>query len=73
MWLGADATVPVAVAVCDPAGNLVAPPRIPWLGVDGNAQGLGLGSRLINGCLDFVDREHHPAYLDSTNPRNVPF
>ena len=24
-------------------------------------------------CLDIVDREHLPAYLDSTNPRNVSF
>ena len=46
---------------------------LPWLGVDSSAQGLGLGSRLISGCLDFVDRQHLPAYLDSTNPRNVPF
>ena len=24
-------------------------------------------------CLEIVDRDHLPAYLDSTNPRNVPF
>ena len=24
-------------------------------------------------CLDIVDRDHLPAYLDSTNPRNVSF
>jgi hypothetical protein len=24
-------------------------------------------------CLDVVDRTHQPAYLESSNPRNVPF
>jgi hypothetical protein len=24
-------------------------------------------------CLEIVDRAHLPAYLDSTNPRNIPF
>ena len=27
----------------------------------------------MTACLDIVDRDHLPAYLDSTNPRNVPF
>jgi hypothetical protein len=24
-------------------------------------------------CLEIVDQQHMPAYLDSTNPSNVPF
>jgi GNAT superfamily N-acetyltransferase len=46
---------------------------LPWFGVDCALQGQGLGSRLMTPCLDIVDRDHLPAYLDSTNPRNVPF
>lgn len=46
---------------------------LPWFGVDSVAQGRGLGSILMTKCLAVVDREHLPAYLDSTNPRNVPF
>jgi ribosomal protein S18 acetylase RimI-like enzyme len=46
---------------------------LPWFGVDCGVQGRGLGSRLMTRCLEVVDREHLPAYLDSTNPRNVPF
>ncbi len=36
-------------------------------------QGTRLGSRLMTPSLEIVDREHLPAYLDSTNPRNMPF
>ena len=46
---------------------------LPWFGVDCALQGQGLGSRLMPPCLEIVDRDHLPAYLDSTNPRNVPF
>jgi hypothetical protein len=46
---------------------------LPWFGVDCALQGQGLGSRLMPPCPDIVDRDHLPAYLDSTNPRNVPF
>jgi ribosomal protein S18 acetylase RimI-like enzyme len=46
---------------------------LPWFGVDGALQGQGLGSQLMTPCLEIVDQEHLPAYLDSTNPRNVPF
>jgi ribosomal protein S18 acetylase RimI-like enzyme len=46
---------------------------LPWFGVDCHRQGEGLGSQLMSPCLDIVDRDHLPAYLDSTNPRNVPF
>jgi ribosomal protein S18 acetylase RimI-like enzyme len=46
---------------------------LPWFGVDCALQGQGLGSRLMAPCLETVDQDHLPAYLDSTNPRNVPF
>jgi ribosomal protein S18 acetylase RimI-like enzyme len=46
---------------------------LPWFGVDCALQGQGLGSLLMTPCLDIVDRRHLPAYLDSTNPRNVSF
>ena len=46
---------------------------LPWFGVDCALQGQGLGSSLMTTCLKVVDREHLPAYLDSTNPRNVSF
>jgi GNAT superfamily N-acetyltransferase len=46
---------------------------LPWFGVDCALQGQGLGSRLMTPCLEIVDRQHLPAYLDSTNPRNISF
>ena len=46
---------------------------LPWFGTDCHRQGEGVGSQLMRGCLEVVDRDHLPAYLDSTNPRNVPF
>ena len=46
---------------------------LPWFGADCHRQGEGLGSQLMRACLEIVDRDHLPAYLDSTNPRNVPF
>jgi ribosomal protein S18 acetylase RimI-like enzyme len=46
---------------------------LPWIGVDVAYQGQGLGSALMRPCLGVVDQDHLPAYLDSTNPRNIPF
>ena len=46
---------------------------LPWFGVDGGRQGKGLGGELMRNCLGFVDRDHLPAYLESPNPRNIPF
>jgi ribosomal protein S18 acetylase RimI-like enzyme len=46
---------------------------LPWFGVEPATQGVGIGSRLMEHCLKFVDVDHHPAYLESSNPRNVPF
>jgi ribosomal protein S18 acetylase RimI-like enzyme len=53
-------------------------PTVPhWyltlLGVDAVQQGMGLGGELMEHCLGVVDRDHLPAYLDSSNPRNVSF
>ena len=46
---------------------------LPWFGVEGARQGKGIGSELMRNCLGFVDRDHLPAYLESPNPRNIPF
>jgi ribosomal protein S18 acetylase RimI-like enzyme len=46
---------------------------LPWLGVDPARQGSGLGSKLLNDCLQVVDRDHVPAYLETPNPRTIPF
>lgn len=43
------------------------------LGVDIKAQGKGMGSILMKHALARVDRERKPAYLESSNPRNIPF
>lgn len=46
---------------------------LAWLGVDTAMQGRGLGNELLANCLKVVDIDHAPAYLDNTNPVNVPF
>jgi len=46
---------------------------LAWLGVDTAMQGRGLGNELLGHCLKVVDADHAPAYLDNTNPVNVPF
>jgi ribosomal protein S18 acetylase RimI-like enzyme len=46
---------------------------LPWFGVDCALQGRGLGSELIRPCLVEVDRSQLPAYLETPNPRTVPF
>jgi ribosomal protein S18 acetylase RimI-like enzyme len=43
------------------------------LGVDPAAQGQGLGFQLLQPMLERCDREHVPAYLESSKQRNVPF
>lgn len=43
------------------------------LGVEPSAQGRGLGSQLMKPMLDRCDREHVPAYLESSKAENVPF
>lgn len=44
---------------------------LPLIGVDPRAQGRGCGSALLQHALERCDREELPAYLESTNPRNI--
>ena len=45
---------------------------LPLIGVDPSQQGRGHGSALLAQALRACDREHRIAYLESTNPRNIP-
>ena len=45
---------------------------LPLIGVDPAAQGRGYGSALLRYALERCDRDALPAYLESSNPRNVP-
>jgi GNAT superfamily N-acetyltransferase len=44
---------------------------LPLIGVDPAHQAKGYGSALMLRALQACDRDHAPAYLESTNPRNV--
>jgi GNAT superfamily N-acetyltransferase len=44
---------------------------LPLMGVDPRRQGHGYGSALMRHALAACDRGGSPAYLESTNPRNV--
>lgn len=46
---------------------------LPWLGVDSARQGAGLGAELLKQGLARVDADHLPAFLETPNPRTVPF
>jgi ribosomal protein S18 acetylase RimI-like enzyme len=46
---------------------------LPWLGVAPAAQGTGLGGRLLSEGLATVDAERLPAYIETPNPRTIPF
>lgn len=46
---------------------------LPWLAVDGARQGKGLGARLLGRGLEVVDSHHAPAFLETPNPRTIPF
>lgn len=46
---------------------------LPWLGVDPSRQGMGLGGGLMAHCLEIVDRDRLPAYLETPNPRTISF
>jgi len=46
---------------------------LPWFGVDPAMQGHRLGTSLMTSCLEVVDASHLPAYLETPNPRNIPF
>ena len=45
---------------------------LPLMGVDPFHQGKGLGSALMQHALIPCDRDHKPAYLESTNTKNIP-
>ncbi|HEY7061026.1 MAG TPA: GNAT family N-acetyltransferase [Chloroflexota bacterium] len=45
---------------------------LPLIGVDPVRQGQGYGSALLQHALRRCDVEHLPAYLESSNPANVP-
>jgi ribosomal protein S18 acetylase RimI-like enzyme len=46
---------------------------LPWFGVKEALQGKGLGGQLMEQCLNVVDASHLPAYLETPNPRTIPF
>jgi ribosomal protein S18 acetylase RimI-like enzyme len=46
---------------------------LPWIGVHASFQGQGLGAVLMTRCLEIVDADHLPAYLETPNPRNQSF
>lgn len=45
---------------------------LPLIGVDPTRQGQGIGDALMRHALARCDREGAPAYLESSNPRNIP-
>lgn len=45
---------------------------LPLIGVDPKHQGKGLGGALLGHAIDICDRDGALAYLESSNPRNVP-
>ena len=46
---------------------------LPLIGVDTASQGRGLGATLMRETLALCDQDGLPAYLESSNPRNIPF
>lgn len=46
---------------------------LPFIGVDPEFQGLGHGRTVMTVVLDLCDRNRLVAYLESSNPRNIPF
>ena len=45
---------------------------LPLIGVDPAQQRKGYGSALLQHALRECDRDHAPAYLESSNPANIP-
>lgn len=46
---------------------------LPLIGTDPAHQGQGLGHALMTHALARCDRDRAPAYLESSNPQNIPF
>src|SRR5689334_22758362 len=46
---------------------------LAWLAVERGAQGHGLGDEVLARYVADVDASHLPAYLETPNPRTVPF
>lgn len=46
---------------------------LPWLGVDASSQNAGFGGTLIEVCLKQIESENMPIYLETPNPKNIPF
>jgi ribosomal protein S18 acetylase RimI-like enzyme len=46
---------------------------LPFVGVDPARQGRGHGVEVMRPVLDLCDHNRIPAYLESSNPRNIPF
>jgi GNAT superfamily N-acetyltransferase len=46
---------------------------LPWFGVDAALHGTGLGSQLMHACLEIIDESQLPSYLETPNPRTIPF
>ncbi|OAI42351.1 hypothetical protein AYO41_00880 [Verrucomicrobia bacterium SCGC AG-212-E04] len=46
---------------------------LPFIGIDPRHQGRGIGSMLLGHTLAECDRAGTGAYLEASNPRNVPF
>jgi len=44
---------------------------LPLIGVDPAHRRKGYGAALLDHALERCDRDHVPAYLESTNPRNI--
>jgi GNAT superfamily N-acetyltransferase len=45
---------------------------LPMIGVEPGRQGSGIGSALLQHTLATCDEDGLPAYLESTNPKNIP-
>jgi ribosomal protein S18 acetylase RimI-like enzyme len=45
---------------------------LPWLAVKPARQGQGLGAKLLAHCLEIVDADGLPVFLETPNPRTVP-
>jgi ribosomal protein S18 acetylase RimI-like enzyme len=46
---------------------------LPWLAADPAQQGAGLGGQLLKRCLEIVDADRLPAFLETPNPRTISF